>query len=161
MEALAVWAKRRSMIFLLKNSTGKMRRCLVVRKGRPCWTPNRMNSTPEQMNRPMILPLFHAYTEPPKLIAMTPETYAPAMRIVPRKSISSNRFLSGMPGRGSERGMQNIQTPAKAPPTQRLMSDLQSILYGRELVPGIYYLQNAHRHVALLSVNAPPMIGPE
>ena len=40
-------------------------------KHKDCWKANSTEQTPETMNRAMIAPLRHAYTVPPKLMAMT------------------------------------------------------------------------------------------
>ena len=54
-----VIAKRIRIVRDLKNSTGNMRREVVVNIVKTCCKPRRIKRTPEQMNMPMIFPEFH------------------------------------------------------------------------------------------------------
>lgn len=64
-----------------------------------------MKSTIETTNRAIVWPLFHAYTAPPKLMAMMMVMMAPMLRIAPTMSNSRARLVILVPARGLNDGM--------------------------------------------------------
>ena len=80
-----------------------------------------MIKVPETTKHAMMLPLSHAKTTPPKVMAISPEMNMSVMSKRPTKSISRNRAINLTPGRGSFDGSKKRVMGDAAAPMIRLI----------------------------------------
>ena len=117
----AINTQNSTKCLLIKNCIGKIRFSDVVNTPKCCCAKNKIKTTPLVTNSPIVCPLFHAYTVPPKLMAMMPARLAPGSRIDPSQSICFVRSIKLVPAFGSQLGTRNIRIGPKTAKRTRLM----------------------------------------
>lgn len=102
--AAALVVNMRTSVRDLKYCIGSKRRSKVVKRQNPCWIPKRASSTIDKQRSAMIVPVFHAKSDPPKDSPVTPQAEPAMIKKDPTKSSPANRSNLDLPGLGFTEG---------------------------------------------------------